>query len=136
MLANVWSRTALLGTAQLHLQHCGFHSLFDLTSSNLIIHNAFAQIMCVLYMEFDTLPAPFYHILLVTYMYKPDSCAEVPESQHSIPRSRESKLSIAADHNIRDKVFVPMETALGYTIVGLKFHTMIISSGEESSSVM
>ena len=34
------------------------------------------------------------------YMYKPDSRAEVPEPQCSIPRSRESKMPIAADHNI------------------------------------
>ena len=59
------------------------------------------------------------HVYIVTYMYKPDSHAEVPEPQCSTPRSRNSKLSIAADHNIRDKVVVPLETALGYTIVGL-----------------
>ena len=59
------------------------------------------------------------HVYVVTYMYKPDSRADVPEPQCSIPRSQESKLSIAADHNIRDKVFVPMETMLGYTIFGL-----------------
>ena len=70
------------------------------------------------------------YIYVVTYMYKPDS--------HSIPRSRESKLSITADDNIRDKVFVPIEIVLGYTIVGLiKFYMMIVLSGEEkSSSVM
>ena len=46
-------------------------------------------------------------------MYKPDSRAEVPESQYSIPKSRESKMAIATDH----KVVMAMETALGYTIV-------------------
>ena len=48
-------------------------------------------------------------------MYKPDSRAEVPESQYSIPKSRESKMAIATDH----KVVMPMETALGYTIISL-----------------
>ena len=48
-------------------------------------------------------------------MYKPDSCAEVPQSQYSIPRSRESKMAIATDH----KVVMPMETTLGYTIISL-----------------
>ena len=48
-------------------------------------------------------------------MYKPDSCAEVPESQYSIPKFQESKMAIATDH----KVVMPMETALGYTIISL-----------------
>ena len=50
---------------------------------------------------------------------KPDSRAEVPEPQCSILKSGKSKLSITADHNIRDKVVVPMETALGYTVISL-----------------
>ncbi len=52
-------------------------------------------------------------------MYKPDSRAKVPEPQRSVPRSRKSKLSIAANHHIGNKVIMSMETVLGYTIVGL-----------------
>ena len=52
MLANNWSSIALLQLGTAKLQCCGFLSLFNPASRNLIIRNAFAQ----LYAEFDTLP--------------------------------------------------------------------------------
>ena len=81
----------------------------------------------------------YVYVVTCTYMYKPDSHAEVPEPQCSIPRSQESKLSIAADDNIRDKVFVPIEIVLGYSTVGLiKFYNYddCLIWRRKSSSVM
>lgn len=48
-----------------------------------------------------------------------NSRGDVPQSQRAVPRSRECKLSIGADNDVRDKVVVSPQGFLGYAVVCL-----------------
>lgn len=44
---------------------------------------------------------------------------EVPETEGLVPRGGQSKLAVGRDDNVRDKVVVTVEDALGVTVVGV-----------------
>jgi len=67
------------------------------------------------------------------------SRVDLPQSESSVPRSRQSKLGVRRNHNVLDKVGVSSKGSLGNTIVGwvisgqLPDENGFISRGREDS---